>query len=311
MVQPNGFFNSPTLGVPAGSSTPTIATKSAWSSTGSGVCLYDNLERVDISNIYYPIGLEGNFILDDTTNAANHANLLADEAVTGFIYTVCVEDIAATSYDGESSRTSAIFASTLKGLYLEKLCIEPMTPDINLVQFIGEADKCDAILEWITFSESNIDRFEIERSTNGFNFYTVGEVLAAGTSMEMNRYLYKDVETGHLSYYRLKIVSYDERISYSEVILVEGDCTEEVYIERLFPNPVKTSLNADLQFDSNQIATVIITNVAGHIFMFKEYDFAKGLNSIVFDVNDFPSGFYFLQIMNEEGSTKNEKFIKI
>jgi hypothetical protein len=78
----------------------------------------------------------------------------------------------------------------------------------------------DNLLTWQTASEVNNSHFDIERSTNGSTFHSIGQVKG---NNKPSRYQYVDEnplwEAGGL-YYRLKQVDFDGTETYSKIVSV-------------------------------------------------------------------------------------------
>jgi hypothetical protein len=72
---------------------------------------------------------------------------------------------------------------------------------------------------WATASEDRVDYFEIEYTTDGFIFYPVGQVKAAGSSSTTNHYrLESHLEGITQRYYRIKTVDEDGNFETSDMI---------------------------------------------------------------------------------------------
>ena len=95
------------------------------------------------------------------------------------------------------------------------------TLPVSWLSFTGTEQGKTVLLNWATASESNNDHFEIERSTNGMQYTTIGQVAAAANPAIRNDYQFTDINPLRgLAYYRLKQVDRDGRIRYSTVIAV-------------------------------------------------------------------------------------------
>lgn len=93
-------------------------------------------------------------------------------------------------------------------------------------------------LFWTTSNEINLNRYEIEKSTDNRKFVLIGNVTA--NNLSNNNYSFTDAEIlAGVSYYRLKIVDKDGRFTYSSTIAVNNRLLNAVNI---FPNPVKDNL---------------------------------------------------------------------
>lgn len=107
---------------------------------------------------------------------------------------------------------------------------------IELASFSGEMVKGDAHLEWTTFSESNNDHFTVERSTNGKDFTALGDVPGSGTTKVAITYRYEDTFAPYERlYYRLRQTDFDEKYSYSDVIMLDNKVQDSGLVA--IPNP--------------------------------------------------------------------------
>jgi hypothetical protein len=110
---------------------------------------------------------------------------------------------------------------------------------VQLVNFTASAAGPAAVrLTWITASEVNSARFEVERSLDGVAFNQLGQVVAAGNSISAHTYDLTDttLPSSGVLYYRLRQVDLDGTATYSPV--------RTVAVARaglaLFPNPTAT-----------------------------------------------------------------------
>jgi hypothetical protein len=102
-------------------------------------------------------------------------------------------------------------------------------------------------LDWTSYTESNVDHFEIERSANGQSFNSIGQVAAAGNSTVRIEYNWMDVTPLRgVSFYRIKSVDIDGKITYSMIVKINTVKTTVSNVS-IYPNPVKNSQLA-LQF---------------------------------------------------------------
>ena len=80
----------------------------------------------------------------------------------------------------------------------------------------------DIVLKWTTANEMNALKFEIERSTDGVNFYKVGEVPATGNTNTSTDYSWREKPSiAHLQYYyRLRSINTSGQYQFSLVLIV-------------------------------------------------------------------------------------------
>ena len=164
------------------------------------------------------------------------SNFAAGVVITGYSWTFGASSTPSTStsanptgvtYSAAGSPTVCLTVTDNFGCVQSICTVVPMsTLPIELLSFTGLPKACkDNELKWSTATETNNDRFEIERCTDGINYVKIGEVPGAGTSTQVLNYAYHDANsvTG-VAYYRLKQVDYNGTYSYSGIIAITNDC---------------------------------------------------------------------------------------
>lgn len=104
-------------------------------------------------------------------------------------------------------------------------CSLPVVTGMELSDFFGElTNEGISKLTWETLSETDNDHFEIQRSSNGVDFATVGTVSGKGTTNSLNEYEHLDTDNWNgVAYYKLKQVDYDGKSTYSKTITLRKD----------------------------------------------------------------------------------------
>ncbi|XZF14432.1 T9SS type A sorting domain-containing protein [Chitinophagaceae bacterium MMS25-I14] len=112
---------------------------------------------------------------------------------------------------------------------------------LTWVSFDARTAGNDILLDWKTADEKNTASFDIERSTDGKNFETVGSLNTIGTGN--NDYNFTDAATVNgTNYYRLKQIDNDGTFQYSKVIT--ATVRKEAVVDAVvFPNPAKDVLH--------------------------------------------------------------------
>ncbi|QQR97683.1 MAG: T9SS type A sorting domain-containing protein [Sphingobacteriales bacterium] len=183
---------------------------------------------------------------------------------------------------------------------------------VELLSFNGYFSNSSNVLEWVTLSEINSQKFVIEKSINATNWTAIGEVAAAGNSNQRLEYTFIDVnpEVGN-NYYRLKIIDFDGTYSYSGVIDILVDGITENKIVNLYPNPTNrsTTITTTLSSVQNQTARIDIVDMLGRIMLSQNVELTSGYNNIKLDVNVL-NGTYVLRYIDNNGKSHYGKFIK-
>jgi hypothetical protein len=163
-------------------------------------------------------------------------------------------------------------------------------------------------LNWETITEHNSSHFEIERSTDGTNFISIGRVQSSGNSATMQYYTFIDaLPSSGTNFYRLKMVEQDGASVYSRVIAARND--QSLITLQLFPNPVSDLLQVQLLSDRKESVTVSIVDASGKSVFSKPQPVTEGSNAISIPVNQLSKGIYYLIITNREGR-QSKSFIK-
>lgn len=113
---------------------------------------------------------------------------------------------------------------------------QSLTVPVELADFQVKANESSNLISWVTYSENNNDRFEVERSSNGHSDWEViATISGAGHSGTKVEYEHRDaVPLVGINYYRLRQVDNDGSYSYSAVLSVQAN--RKPFI-RLSPNP--------------------------------------------------------------------------
>ncbi|MDR2009888.1 MAG: T9SS type A sorting domain-containing protein [Bacteroidales bacterium] len=158
---------------------------------------------------------------------------------------------------------------------------------IELLSFFVEPLSGSVNIEWITASELNNDRFDIERSENAVDFKNIATISGAGNSNTEIRYNYtdNDVNKNTVYYYRLKQSDYDGNFTYSpirNVIITESDNFS------VYPNPA-TGGWIELSTYLNDFEIQIINN-QGQILISEK-------NNKYINISNINSGVYIIRLL--------------
>lgn len=114
----------------------------------------------------------------------------------------------------------------------------PSELPVTLKDFYASAEDKQVTLVWSTMAEINNKQFEVERSTNGYDFTTVTIVAGAGNTNSQKNYTATDFSPpSGTSYYRLKQVDYDGTPAYSNLVSVNVEIAATGCKLKTVPNP--------------------------------------------------------------------------
>ena len=110
---------------------------------------------------------------------------------------------------------------------------------LKLLSFIVKKESDKNLLQWVTSDETNMKYFEIQRSSNGIFYDSIGVVNVLNRNTSLQNYVYSDLSgTGGVYYYRLKMVDITNHGVYSNVVFVGSAGTTASL--KVYPNPIES-----------------------------------------------------------------------
>ncbi len=178
----NGFWNGTPQGSNGGTNTTMINVEAdMYTTTGTGVFIAADPGIIDVTDPTMPVAATDGPNNDATINAATDAGLNATDQVGGFVFRVCLEDVATTAVDDESTSSSTSFTSTLNSF---DVCLDAdvecsYTADVAFTESCGNftIDVTNIVPVGTATASPNI-----EYSTDGgtiFTAYMAGATLPA------------------------------------------------------------------------------------------------------------------------------------
>jgi dienelactone hydrolase len=174
---------------------------------------------------------------------------------------------------------------------------------VKLNSFTGKVDGNRNNLYWNTSLEENFSHFEVERSANGSQFSTIGNVTAKAANGGGASYTHVDpYPYSGLNFYRLKIVDRDGSFEYSNIVKLETS-RKQFTVTQLFPNPVKDVLTVQVQSEKQQMVNYVIYDITGKQLLVSQASLSAGINTTQVPMSKLSGGTYILQYRNTEGAS--------
>lgn len=198
--------------------------------------------------------------------------------------------------------------------YMDNIAIKQNPLPVSLFSFIGTKQGTINNLTWTTANEQNNSGFELQRGADGINFSSLAFVSSKavnGNSTSTINYEFKDVKpfAGN-NYYRLKQLDKDGKATISQIILLKGKATE-LNITGVYPNPASNTLNLVVATPTNDIVTIVVSDMTGKVLSQKQMQLATGDNNVRFDVSKLAAGTYMIKAICETGCDSGaKKFVK-
>lgn len=161
-----------------------------------------------------------------------------------------------------------------------------VTP-VTLLNFYSSLGYENVILHWSTASELNFNYFDLQRSNDGSNFNSIGEIMGHGTTNVRHDYSFEDnFPLIGKNYYRLTSVDFDNYRETFKVIVQEYAGDKDFQIS---PNPSDgKTINLHLNFDSKEGQVIIYDNIGSAVEAFQVTETGE-----VTFVNTLKNGIYF------------------
>jgi hypothetical protein len=193
--------------------------------------------------------------------------------------------------------------------------LEPPILPIELLSFTGYNDGERNMLNWITSTEINTDKFVVERSPNGNDFEPIGVVAAAGYSNTPREYGLADNQPYKgINYYRLKMFDLDGSFEYSRIITIDANQTGTLQtgILGLYPNPTNGLLNVVFSVaEPNESFNMRVMNIVGQLVQSRQLNLDRGVHTFELDAGAFAQGVYIINFQSAgKGESFEGKFVK-
>lgn len=188
-----------------------------------------------------------------------------------------------------------IASDTKNGLFV--LSFAPAAP--LPVEWGGlEAKKSgyQALLTWTTYSEQNNALFEVERSADGIQFKTIGQIVPAGNSGVPNNYFFTDrLPLPGINYYRVRQTDFDGKFGFSEIISLKFEYPH--LPATVFPSILQPGETCHLRSDGGDgPVRMSIIGSSGAILHTTALQWQSGTASFLWPEHLRVPGIYFLRM---------------
>jgi hypothetical protein len=176
---------------------------------------------------------------------------------------------------------------------------------IELSYFEGECSDDTKNFKWTTDSELNNDFFTIEGSSDAKEWVELANQKGAGTSQEKLNYNMTLSNARSYQYFRLKQTDFNGAFTYSNIISVFCNHSNEIV---LFPIPAEDvitlkGLNKDMNY------SVELADINGKLIKTFEKK-GNGNDAMTLDLAGLSSGSYVIHLMDQNNTKQTYKFVK-
>jgi hypothetical protein len=159
-----------------------------------------------------------------------------------------------------------------------------------------------AILNWSVENEDAAsDKYEILRSTNGFDFETIATIAAKNNGSNTNTYSFTQdnlstIRNTGVIYFRIKQIDKDGKAVITEIKNVR--LTGKGLTIGVYPNPIKQVANVSFDLEKEADVILSVLDASGKQIITNQFQGFKGPNIKSLDMAKLASGSYLLKIQN-------------
>ena len=188
---------------------------------------------------------------------------------------------------------------------------------VSLTGFDAKRIGADALVTWQTASEQNNKGFNVQVSSDGKTYRTIGFVASeTPNSNAPKAYAYTDTEKNKAGtrYYRLEQLDLDGKSTFfaPRVVTFEGKAAETSTSIVAYPNPLNNEiLHLSLNSSVSGTAVVRILDMTGRQVGQRQVAITLGSNDVMVEnMSELKSGLYILNVMLPSGEKKTMKVTK-
>ncbi|MDR3712772.1 MAG: T9SS type A sorting domain-containing protein [Puia sp.] len=151
-------------------------------------------------------------------------------------------------------------------------------------------------LSWTVPGGAPFTGFTVQRSTQAVSGFAAIGTVAANPSSTDEPYTYSDNDpAGGANYYRLEIQHADDKVTYSNIVVLKGNAGWQVSV---YPNPITDLLNINIRGERSQDYAISLYNITGQT-LYTSVQSNIQSSTIIYHRNPgIAPGWYFLRVNN-------------
>jgi len=169
------------------------------------------------------------------------------------------------------------------------------TLPVTLVDFTANKKNNTVEMQWITEEESNISHYEIQRSKNGSDFVSIGNI-SSRNQIARSSYSFTDEKpVNGMAYYRLKSAELNGKAAYSKIVSINFTKAGGISI---YPTKLKAGATLHITNPASENLTIYFYSSSGKLLGKS----ITGSNIISTSFLSNTTGMIFYKISKENGS---------
>lgn len=178
---------------------------------------------------------------------------------------------------------------------------------LKLISFSATCENDHSFLKWETAGEQDMNRFIIQKNSDGNQWNDIGNVPVQNISSGA-KYSWKDVNPTDRAFYRLKII--DNSGSYSFSPVFSGGCSGLSMPFLAYPNPTDNATTVRVSVRQSAKAQLMLISITGEILEIHEWYLHTGVNTFNLPgIAKLASGTYIVRLIFN-GNNLQQKIIR-
>jgi len=170
----------------------------------------------------------------------------------------------------------------------------PSTLPVSLLNFSAKKNNKTIDLTWATEVESDMDHYELQRSSDGRNFTNLQSVQSRNSLTKINYTVTDSKPLNGVAYYRLKMVETNGTFSYSKIVTVQFATGNTVTV---YPTLWKKGTTLNISNPNNEKLTAFFFTASG-----QHVGTVTTNNSLLpTDTLNKQKGIIYFKVINDEG----------
>lgn len=220
-------------------------------------------------------------------------------------------NISSTTIRVGANNLSSHNVQRLRSVYFKKFSFtNSFLAKSPLLSFRGTEKNRKVELQWELEANHGLSSIVIEKSKGGSNFTAIGEVWVNLESKTKNSMQYIDQELLEgLSLYRLKMISANGAVQYSNVLSFRGDAQQSSSF-KVYPSAIQTSATINIQAGKAGPAVFEMVDYAGRIVHRQHVNVQQGNNNIQLNSIGNVIGGNYVAVLKIDNSIYTQKILK-
>ncbi len=176
---------------------------------------------------------------------------------------------------------------------------------VSLINFVAVKADNAVQVKWTTTMEANSDYFDVQKSTDGTNWSTIGRVEAAGNSSQLINYTFNDINVVNgWQFYRLIQADLDGTQTTTKVVAINVNNDSKITLG-LSPNPASNLLTINPNASESVDISFKIYDASGKLLV----EGSENAMLVNIDITNLSAGVYLTEV-NVNGTINFIRFLK-